>query len=227
MNIPMYMLAIDDRPREKLITQGREVLSNSELLAIVIGSGNKKYSALQIAQNILNTVDQRFSNLAKMSIEELVDVEGIGIAKATTINAVLEIAKRRLNEEHVEKKVVRSSSDVYQYLFERFMDIEHEEFHVMYLNRANEVLKVEQLSKGGSSGTIADGKIIFKNALLCKASGLILTHNHPSGQRKPSEADKKLTKSLCEFGKMIDLNVLDHLIFCENTYFSFADEGLL
>lgn len=227
MNNPINTWAVNDRPREKLICRGKESLSDSELLAIIIGSGNKNFSALDIAKKLLKKSNQRFSELSKFSIEELIEIEGIGEAKATIISALMEISRRRLNEESLIRKAIRSSEDAYHLLTNRFIDLNHEEFHVVYMNRANEVLKIEQISKGGLSGTVADGKLIFRSAIMLKASAMILAHNHPSGQRKPSDADKKLTKSLAEFGKMIDLTVLDHLIFCENTYFSFADEGLL
>lgn len=219
--------AEDDRPREKMKLKGRSVLSDAELLAIIIGSGNRHLSAVELARQILASVDNNLSKLSKLSIADLNKFNGIGEAKAISIMAMLEIARRKGGEDQLIISKISSSRHVFDLLRSKFMDLSHEEFYVVFVDRANQVLKTEQISKGGLSGTVADGKVIFQKALELKCSAIILAHNHPSGQLKPSEADLKLTKSLMNFGKYIDLQVLDHLIFSDNSYFSFADEGIL
>lgn len=219
--------AEDDRPREKMKIKGRAVLSDAELLAIIIGSGNRHLSAVELSRQILASVDNNLSKLSKLSIADLNKFNGIGEAKAISIMAMLEIARRKGGEEQQRITKISSSKHVFDLLKSKFMDLSHEEFYVVFVDRANQVIRTEQISKGGLSGTVADGKIIFQKALESKCSALILAHNHPSGQLKPSEADIKLTKSLINFGKYIDLQVLDHLIFSDNSYFSFADEGIL
>ena len=219
--------AEDDRPREKMKLKGRSVLSDAELLAIIIGSGNRHLSAVELARQILASVDNNLSKLSKLSIADLNKFNGIGEAKAISIMAMLEIARRKGGEDQPIISKISSSKHVFDLLRSKFMDLSHEEFYVVFVDRANQVIKTEQISKGGLSGTVADGKVIFQKALELKCSAMILAHNHPSGQLKPSEADLKLTKSLMNFGKYIDLQVLDHLIFSDNSYFSFADEGIL
>lgn len=216
----------DDRPREKLLGLGSQALSNTELLTIILGNGMVGKSAFMIAQELLLTFDSDLSKLAALSPDELTQFEGIGKAKAVKLCATFELARRRPKEEQ-DKATIRSSKDAHELVRSRYLDKLHEEFHVIYLNRANKVLSVEEISKGGLSGTVADGKVIFKKALNKQASGIILSHNHPSGNLTPSAADKKLTNSLKEFGEMIDLQILDHLIVAQDKYFSFADEGLL
>lgn len=225
MNSTIKCWAEDDRPREKMMLKGRSILSDAELLAIIIGSGTRKLSAVELAQQILYDVGNDFNGLAKRSIKDLMKYKGVGEAKAISISATLEIARRKGIEEKTLNPIIRSSKDCFNQLRSIFEDLQHEEFYVLCLNRANRVISIEQISKGGISGTVADGKIIFKKALEHNTSSMILAHNHPSGQLKPSEADKKLTKQMSEFGKMIDLQVLDHLIIAEGDYFSFADEG--
>ena len=225
MNTTIKCWAEDDRPREKMILKGRSVLSDAELLAIIIGSGTRKMSAVELAQQILHDVGNDFNGLAKRSIKDLMKYKGVGEAKAISISATLEIAMRKFTLEKNLNPEIRSSKDCFNQLKSIFEDLQHEEFYVICLNRANRIIAVEQISKGGISGTVADGKIIFKKALENNSSALILAHNHPSGQLKPSEADKRLTKQMSGFGKMIDMQVLDHLIIAENSYFSFADEG--
>ena len=219
--------AEDDRPREKMILKGEHSLSNAELLAIIIGSGTRHFSALAIAQQMLNDAENNFKTLQSMGRLQLMHYPGVGDAKSTVVAAVLEIARRSNNETDKKDKKIGSSRDAYNYLKQYLVGLNHEEFYVLFLNRANVVLSCEQISKGGLSGTVADGKVIFSQALKHKASGLILAHNHPSGQLKPSEADKRLTKSLVEFGKLIEIQILDHLILTNNNYLSFADEGLM
>jgi DNA repair protein RadC len=219
--------AMDDRPREKLLHKGRNAVSDVELLALIIGSGNRRHSAVDLSRQILQSCEYSFARLSKLSIDDLQDFKGIGRAKAISIYASLEIARRRYAEQDGTDRTIITSRDAYVHLSDKFQDLVHEEFHVIYLNRGNRLLSSEQVSKGGLSGTVADGKLIFHRALQLKASGVILAHNHPSGQLKPSEADLRLTSSLVSFGNYIDLQVLDHLIFCDNAYFSFADAGLI
>ncbi len=221
------MWAEDDRPREKMLLKGRNALSDAELLAILIGSGNRELSAVQLSQQIMAKAEYSLQNLSRMSIDQLMQFKGIGEAKAISIFAAMELARRREATQEKKKTKITSSKEVFNELRVEFSGLSHEEFYILLLNRANEVIAKQQISKGGIAGTVADGKIIFNAAIEKKASGIILAHNHPSGQLKPSEADRKLTKNLIQFGKFIDLQVLDHLIFSENNYFSFADEGLI
>ena len=225
MNTTIKCWAEDDRPREKMMLKGRSVLSDAELLAIIIGSGTRNLSAVELAKQLLNDVGNDFNGLAKRSIKDLMKYKGVGEAKAISISATLEIARRKGTEQKLMNPIIRSSKDCFNQLKSIFEDLLHEEFYVLCLNRANRIITIEQISKGGISGTVADGKIIFKKALENNASSIILAHNHPSGQLKPSDADKRLTKHMSEFGKMIDLQVLDHLIIAENNFYSFADVG--
>ena len=219
--------AEEDRPREKLLLKGRSALSDAELLAIIIGSGTRDLTAVQLAREILSKSKNNLSHLSRMSISDLKKFKGIGEAKAISIYAAMEISRRRKGESKKRSKKIKSSCDAFKYLQADLLDLDHEEFHALFLNRGNEVISSEQISKGGISGTVADGKVIFHRALQLKSSAMILAHNHPSGQLKPSESDIDLTRSLVSFGNYIDLQVLDHLIFSDNNYFSFADEGLI
>jgi len=225
--ISIKNLAADDRPREKLVQHGRATLSNAEILAILIGSGTREKSAVQLCQEILNTVNNDINALAKKSIKDLMKFKGIGEAKAISIAGALELGRRRQSEDVILNPKISSSKQAYLKLKYLFEDLQHEEFHILLLNRANTVIKSVLISKGGLSGTIADGKLIFKHALEQSASAIILCHNHPSGNLKPSVADINLTKKLKSFGEMIDLPIIDHLIITDNNYFSFADENML
>ena len=219
--------AEEDRPREKLSLKGKGVLSDAELIAILIGSGNKKESAVELSKNILASINNDLNKLSKLTIANLTQFNGIGEAKAISIIAALELGRRRKDSD-VEKKVaIKSSKDAYNIISDVLSDLPHEEFWVLYLNRKNEVIKKENISKGGVSGTIADSKIIFKSAIEQLASAIILCHNHPSGSLKPSNADIKLTQKLKETGLMLDTPVLDHLIIGEKDYFSFTDNNLM
>ncbi|MCH2225495.1 MAG: DNA repair protein RadC [Crocinitomicaceae bacterium] len=220
-------LALDERPREKLINKGRDSLSNSELLAIIIGSGSAEKSAIELSREILADSDNDLNILSRKSIQDFLKYKGIGVAKAVSIYAALEIARRKRPSKRSEKSKINCSRDSYVHMYPMFADLDHEQFHVMFLNRGNQIIGIQQISKGGLTGTVADGRIIFQKALETKSTGIILAHNHPSGQLKPSESDIRLTNNLLEFGKMIELHVLDHLIITDNNYFSFADEGLL
>jgi DNA repair protein RadC len=219
--------AEEDRPREKLIQKGRSSLSDAELLAILIGSGSRKLSAVQLSREILAGSKNSLEQLSKKSVSDLMKFNGIGEAKAITIYSAMEIARRRSTLTVLQKQSVKSSRDAFNYLRGDLSDLGHEEFYSLFLNRANEIIGSKLISKGGISGTVADGKIIFHEALELKSSAIILAHNHPSGRLIPSKSDINLTNSLVNFGKFIDLHVLDHLIFCDNNYFSFADEGLI
>ncbi len=221
------MWAEDDRPREKLLLKGKASLSDAELLAILIGSGYKNKSALDLAKELLMSYQQNWHLLAKTSVHELTQIKGFGPAKAIQIIAALEIGKRREASFIPTKTKVRNSKMIYDHLKHRFYGLPHEEFYVIYLNFANEIIDTVQLSKGGMTSTVVDGKILFHHALNCQATGFIVTHNHPSGNRFASESDKNLTYNLRDFAKLVDMQLLDHVIFTDNGYFSFADEGLL
>jgi DNA repair protein RadC len=225
--ISIKNLAIADRPREKLLQHGRATLSDAEILAILIGSGTRDKSAVQLCQEILNTTENNINLLAKKSIGELMKFKGIGEAKAISIAAALELGRRRKSTSQTESTLLTSSKDAYHYVKYLFEDLEHEEFHILLLNRANKIIKNVLISKGGISGTVADGKLIFKKALEATASAVILCHNHPSGNLKPSKSDIDLTNKLLNFGKMIDMPILDHIIITDSNYFSFADENML
>lgn len=226
MNHSIKSWAEDDRPREKLVLKGKHVLSDAEVLAIIIGTGTRKYSAVDLAKHMLSENENKLGKLAKLSLTELTRYPGIGQAKAISIIAALELGKRKDQNEEA-KKQIRSSRDGFEVVRYYLEGLDHEEFYVIYLNRANRVQAVEQISKGGLSGTVADGKVIFRKALHYGSSAIILSHNHPSGALHPSDSDKTLTKSLVSFGKLVDIQVLDHLIVSGNNYFSFADEGII
>ncbi|MBP7512630.1 MAG: DNA repair protein RadC [Bacteroidia bacterium] len=220
-------LAEDDRPREKMQNHGASALSLAELMAILIGSGNKNSSALQLGQQILSLANYSLLDLSRMSLKELTSIKGIGSAKAIVLNAALELGRRRREEEA--KKIVKitNSHDAFQY-FEPFMeDYRHEEFWILLLNRNNIVLGKKRISIGGVAGTVVDPKIIFKIALENLASGIILCHNHPSGNLNPSVQDIDITKKIRDGGKLLDICVNDHIIIGQKSFFSFADNGLL
>ncbi len=226
-NLTIKTWAEEDRPREKLSLKGKNVLSDAELIAILIGSGNRKESAVELSKKILASIKNDLNKLGKLSITDLTQFNGIGEAKAISIIAALELGRRRKHSEVEKKPEIKSSKDAYHVISDVLSDLPHEEFWVLYLNRKNEVLKKEHISKGGVSGTIADSKIIFKTAIEQLASAIILCHNHPSGNLKPSVADISLTKKLKEIGAILEVPVLDHLIIGEKDYFSFADENLI
>lgn len=227
VNITIKSWKEEDQPREKLIQQGRRALSDAELIAILIGSGSKNESAVELSKRILNTFENDLNQLAKLSVQELSQFKGIGEAKAISIIAALELGRRRKDQIVAEKPRIVHSRDAYEMLKAYFSDLNYEEFWVIVLNRANQILAKHLVSKGGQTGTIADPKIIFNFALLNHASSLMLAHNHPSGNLKPSQADIDLTRKLTAGAKLLDLQVLDHLIFTDKGYFSFADEGLM
>ncbi|MDB5205114.1 MAG: hypothetical protein JWR72_189 [Flavisolibacter sp.] len=219
--------AKDDRPREKLLSKGAAVLSNSELLAILILNGSKERSAVELAQEVLRLGKDNLNELGKLSIKELTKVKGIGDAKAITIIAALELGRRRHAMASLDKHIVTSSADVASYLQTSLRDYKHEVFAVIFLNRANKINDFKIISEGGITGTVADPRIILKRALEEDAVSLILCHNHPSGSLKPSKADEELTHKIKEAAKYFDIKVLDHLIVGDDGYYSFADEGIL
>ncbi len=219
--------AEDDRPREKLLLKGKNALSDAELIAILLRSGNRKQSAVDLSKQILEKASNNLIELSKFSVEDFLKFRGIGEAKALSVIAALELGRRRRGAEVIQKEKISSSKDVFE-LFQSIMeDYKYESFWILLLNRANKIIKKIQVSDGGVSGTVADPKRIFKLSLENDASGLILCHNHPSGNTKPSEADIKLTKKIQKGGELLDINVLDHIIVGEENYFSFADENLL
>lgn len=219
--------SVEDRPREKLIDKGAQALTTAELLAILIGSGTKDLTALDVAKNLLHSVDDKIGRINKFSLLELKKIKGIGTAKAVTIAAALELSRRRKDEVRDKPVKITSSKDVYEYYYPYLADTDQEYFHTLLLSRSNMILKTVLVSKGGVSSTLVDPKIIFKEALSELASGIILCHNHPSGNNKPSQADIDLTKKIKEAAELLDISLLDHLIFANNSYFSFADEALL
>lgn len=217
----------DDQPREKLRDKGKATLSDAELVAILIGSGNREESAVALCKRILASVDNNLSELGKLSIKQLMDFKGIGEAKAISITSALELGRRRRSEDALEKRKIASSASVFELMQPIIGELLHEEFWIVYLNNSNKVIQKNQLSKGGITGTLVDVRLALKIALEVGATGLILTHNHPSGTLKPSEADKQLTSKLSIAAKSLDIKVLDHLIITEKAYFSFADESML
>ncbi len=221
--------AEEDRPREKMLLQGRRVLSDAELIAILIGSGSKQESAVELSRRILAESDHDLNKLAMLSIKDLTSgrFKGIGEAKAICIIAALELGRRRKETISQERPQITSSKDVFQIMIPTYADLNHEEFWIVLLNTANRVIGKHKLSKGGRAGTVVDVKILFEEVLSYKATSVILTHNHPSGNLSPSDQDRVLTKRISEAGKLLDIKVLDHLIFSNNDYYSFSDSGEL
>jgi DNA repair protein RadC len=219
--------AEEDRPREKLSGQGRRALTDAELIAILIGLGSRNETAVELSKRILHHYDNDLNKLGKASITELSKFKGIGEAKAISIIAALEIGRRRNESESGAIEVITSSRDGYNIMRRHLMDLNHEEFWIILLGRSNKVLGKELISKGGLSATVCDPKIIFYSALQYQASGLILVHNHPSGNLKPSNEDLQLTKKISAAGRMLDIGVFDHLIITDGGYLSLADEGLM
>ena len=219
--------AEDDRPREKLLAKGRAALTDAELLAILIGSGTTKLTAVDVGKIMLAGVGNDLNQLARESVKQLCRHPGIGVARAIAVVAALELGRRRKETDAAPRTTITCSRDIYNLMRPHLLDLPHEEFWVILLNRANVVMRKTAISRGGVAGTVADPKMIFKEALEHLASSIILVHNHPSGNRNPSAADIQLTKKLKEAGNFLDLPILDHLIFADQAYYSFADEGLL
>ncbi len=219
--------AKDDRPREKLLSKNPNALSDSELLAILINNGTRDKSAVELARELLQLGKDSLNELGKLSVKRLMTVKGIGIAKAITIAAAMELGRRRQVVNPIEKQVIGDSKAVVHYLQSLVKDLGYEVFGVVYLNRGNKVNHFEIISRGGVTATIADPRIIMKKALEEDAVSLILFHNHPSGTAKPSRADEELTIKIREAARYFDIRVLDHIIVTEDSYFSFADNGIL
>lgn len=218
--------AEEDRPREKLMEKGRHALTEAELIAILIASGSKNETAVELSKRILGSVSNDLNDLGKLSINELIRFKGIGEAKAISIVAALELGRRRKETKITKREKITTSKDVYEIMRPSMMDLPHEEFWLLMLNRSNSVIKKEMVSRGGITGTIVDSKLIFKTALENYACSIIICHNHPSGNLKPSEQDIKITKNIKEAGKIMEIQLLDHLIITENGFYSFADEGI-
>ena len=224
-HFPITNWSEDDRPREKLMLKGKSSLSDAELIAILIGSGSRNESAVDLSKRILASADN-LNSLGKMSISQLMNFKGIGEAKAIAIIAALELGRRRRVEDAVDLVKITSSKMVFEIMQPIIGELPHEEFWVLFLNNSNKVISKSQLSKGGISGTIVDIRLVYKLALENGATGLILCHNHPSGNLQPSDADKQITKKLKLAGDSLDVKVLDHLIITETKYYSFVDEGI-
>jgi len=226
-NFSIKKWSLDDRPREKLLHKGKDALSDAELVAILIGSGSRNESAVALSKRILASVDHNLNALGKLSVGQLMKFKGIGEAKAVSIAAATELGRRRQSDKAEEPTKITGSNTVFRLLQPILGELPHEEFWILYLNNSNKVLHKHQLSKGGMTGTLVDVRLVLKLALERGAVSLILAHNHPSGGLRPSQADKDITTKLKVAAASLDIKVLDHLIITENSYFSFADEGLL
>jgi DNA repair protein RadC len=223
--IPISEWKDSDKPREKMISNGKNSLSDAELIAILMGSGNSKESAVDLAQRILSDNQNNLIELSRKSISDLTIYTGVGEAKAISILAALELGQRRRQAEVVERKQVKSSSDVFEYMSVYLSDLTHESFWVILLNRANNIITQKSVSEGGTTSTVVDIKMIAKYAIDNHATGVILAHNHPSGNTQPSEQDNKLTDKIKNALNIFDITLLDHIIVCSTKYYSYADEG--
>jgi DNA repair protein RadC len=219
--------AEDDKPREKLLSKTPSVLSDSELLAILIGQGSREKNALELGKDVLRLGKNNLNELGKITVREMMKIKGIGAARAITIAAALELGRRRQAALSLGKPLIKGSKDIANYLQSLLRDLSYEVFAVVFLNRANRINHFEIISEGGITGTVADPRIILKKALQEDAVSIILCHNHPSGSLKPSRADEELTSKIKEAAGFFDISVLDHIIVSETGYFSFSDEGLL
>ena len=219
--------ADDDRPREKLVQKGSFVLSDAELIAILIGSGSRNESAVELSKRILASVNHNLNELGNLSVNQLMRFKGIGEAKAVTIAAALEMGRRRRIEDTSKITKIKSSHDVFELLYPLIGELQHEEFWIVYLNNSNKVVHKAQLSKGGITGTLVDVRLVLKKALELGAVGIVLAHNHPSGTLQPSTADKQITEKLKVASEALDIKILDHLILARQQYLSFADKGIL
>jgi DNA repair protein RadC len=219
--------AEDDRPREKLLLKGRSVLSDAELIAILIASGNNEESAVALSKRILASINNDLNALGKMNVKDLTTFKGIGEAKAISIIAAMELGRRRKESEPQKKAKITSSRMAFEVLYPYVSDLQHEEFWVVFVDRGNRILGVENVSKGGVDGTLADARLVFRPALQHLASGVILCHNHPSGNVNPSQDDIDLTRKLRIAGKSLEIPVLDHIIIGNADFYSFADNGML
>lgn len=220
--------AEEDRPREKMLLKGIASLSDAELLAILIGSGNSNETAVQLSQRILSSVDNNLNALGKLSVKELkAKFKGIGEVKAIIINAALELGKRRGNCEPLQRPIIRASNDAYRLFYPLLCDLPHEELWIALTNRSSRIIEKVKISQGGTSETSADLRLILKAAINALAAGIIICHNHPSGNCSPSQQDDFLTQRLQSSARLIEISVLDHIILCDGNYYSYADEGKL
>ena len=220
-------LAEDDRPREKFLLKGKSALSDSELLAIILGSGNTEESAVELAQKILKSVNNNWQNLSLLSIKDLMKFKGIGEAKAISVAAALEIGRRKAAQEIPEKEKVTSVNDLYKIFSQYLSDLQTEEFWAIFLDQKNHVIYKTQISKGGISGTLVDVRVIFRIAIEHLATSVVVAHNHPTGNLTPSQPDISITRRIKEAGDLLDIKLLDHLIIGENSFFSFSEQCLL
>ena len=227
MSLKITDWAVEDRPREKLYHKGTSSLSDAELLAILIGSGTKARSAVDLGRELLSMVNNNLNSLGKLSISDLTKIRGIGNARAVTIAAALELGRRRKLSDIPDMPQIKSSRDVFDLLGPVLSDLPHEEFWILFMNRSNKVINRLKLSQGGVSGTVTDVRMVMKHAIENLASGIIVCHNHPSGNLSPSESDTRITQKIKEAGTMMDIQLLDHLIITDKDYYSFADNGLL
>ena len=227
MSLKITDWAVEDRPREKMIRKGISTLSDAELLAILISSGTRKKSAVDLGRELLSSVSNNLNSLGKLSISDLLKFRGIGPARAVTISAALELGRRRNIAELPDAGQIRCSKDAADIFQPLLSDLHHEEFWILFLNRSNRVIDRMKLSQGGISGTVTDVRIIMKKAVEFLASAIIVCHNHPSGNLNPSDADSKITGKLKEAGSIMDIQLLDHIIISGKDYYSFADNGLI
>jgi len=219
--------AEEDRPREKLSLKGKTSLSSAELLAILIGSGSKNETAVELSKRILSKSNNNLQELSRLSIKDLMEFKGIGEAKAITIIAAIELGRRYRSSDALQKKKITSSKDAYDAIYSLLSDSHYEEFFIILMNRANRILGIHKVSEGGTSGTVVDPKRVFNLGLSQHASSMILCHNHPSGNLEPSPQDKKITSKLVQSGKLLEIEILDHLIIGNGSYYSFADSNIL
>jgi len=227
MSLKITDWAVEDRPRERLWQKGPSSLSDAELIAILIGSGTRNKSAVDLAHELLAMADNSLPELGKLTVGGIKKLKGIGYAKAVIIAAALELGRRRKMAEAAENPQIRSSADVFNIFSPLMEDLTHEEFWILFLNRANRVTGKMKISQGGVSGTVTDVRIVMKKAIETLASGLVICHNHPSGNNSPSDADIRITQKIKEAASLMDIQLLDHLIICGKTYYSFADNGSL
>ena len=225
--IPISKWSQDDRPREKMILKGISTLSDAELIAILIGKGNKQETAVDLAKRILISQENNLNQLGRLSISDLKKFKGIGSAKAVTIAAALELGRRRNISEVLEMKVIKDSQSAFKLMQPVLSDLNHEEFWVVLLNQSNKVIERFMVSKGGITATLVDVRLILKKALEVMATGMIIVHNHPSGKLQPSINDKEITQKIKASAKVMDISLLDHIIVAGTSYFSFADEGII
>jgi DNA repair protein RadC len=227
MSIKITDWAVEDRPREKMIRKGISTLSDAELLAILISSGTRKKSAVDLGRELLGSVSNNLNSLGKLSVADLLKFRGIGPARAVTISAALELGRRRNSAELPDAGQIRCSKDAADIFFPLLADLPHEEFWILFLNRSNRVIDRMKISQGGVSGTVTDVRIIMKKAVEWLASGIIVCHNHPSGNMNPSDSDSKITGKIKDAGSIMDIQLLDHIIISGKDYYSFADNGLI